>query len=324
MFSAVGSATAQTNTAYGTGALQNNTTGTDNSAFGYNALFTNTKGFWNTAVGSTALLNNTEGAENTAVGVFALNKNKTGSENTAVGAGAGGGTTGYNNAAIGWSALTCNTTGYDDTALGTNALDGGNSCGSGGPTTTGNFNIGVGYKAGTNIIVGSHNIEIGSAGSTDESNTIRIGTQGTQKATYVAGIYGTALKGADVVVSSSGRLGVLPSSARYKRDIHPLTDRASRGLWQLRPVTFRYKQDPTRERQYGLIAEDVAQVYPELVVPGNKGEVESVQYHELIPLMLNEMKHQQEALTALKAQNAALLARLERLEQARPNTLASR
>ena len=127
-------------------------------------------------------------------------------------------------------------------------------------------------------------------GTGAEANTIRIGTQGTQSATFIAGISGAVMSGADVVVSSSGRLGVLPSSARFKRDIQPLDER-SRGLWQLRPVTFRYKQDPQGERQYGLIAEEVAKVYPELVVRGDKGEIESVQYRELIPLMLNEMQH---------------------------------
>jgi len=145
-----------------------------------------------------------------------------------------------------------------------------------------------------------------------DGNTIRIGTQGTQRATYIAGISGTALSGADVVVNSSGQLSVLPSSVRYKRDIQPMSDRSDR-LWQLHPVTFRYKQDPT-QRQYGLIAEQVAKVYPELVVRGGKGEIESVQYRELIPLMLNEMQHQQAALAGLKAQNDALMARLTRLE----------
>jgi hypothetical protein len=322
LLSAAGIAAAQSNTAYGTGALQNNKSGTDNSAFGFNALFSNTTGFWNTAVGDTALTNNTLGAENTAVGVFALYNNTTGGENTAVGTGTGGSTTGYNNTSIGWSALTCNTRGYDNTALGTNAFDGGNDCGSGGAFTTGNLNIAVGYKAGTNIIAGSNNIEIGGAGTSDESNTIRIGTQGTQKATYIAGISNTLVKGAAVVVNSSGRLGVVKSSARYKRDIQPLNERSAR-LWQLRPVTFRYKEDPQGERQYGLIAEQVAKVYPELVVRGDKGEIESVQYYELVPLMLNEMQHQQAAVTALKAQNAALQARLERLEGT-SKTLASR
>src|SRR5262249_16124863 len=122
------------------------------------------------------------------------------------------------------------------------------------------------------------------------------------------------------------------SSARYKRDIRDMRER-SQGLYHLRPVTFRYKQDPQGPRQYGLIAEEVAKVYPELVVRGSKGEVESVQYQELIPMLLNEVQHQQQKLAAqarqvaeLQAQNArlqaalaqqtaAVAARLERVEQ---------
>jgi hypothetical protein len=123
--------------------------------------------------------------------------------------------------------------------------------------TTGFNNIAVGYQAGYNLTTGNNNVEIGSLGTAADANAIRIGTQGTQKATYIAGIYGTPMRGADVVVSSNGHLGVLPSSARYKKDIHSLNNR-SQGLWQLRPVTFRYKQDPQGERQYGLIAEQVA------------------------------------------------------------------
>jgi hypothetical protein len=232
-----------------------------------------------------------------------------------------GSTTGSNDTATGWSALTCNTTGYDNTAIGYGALSG-DACGSTGVYTTGNSNIGVGYKAGSNIITGSNNIEIGGAGTSDESNTIRIGAQGTQKATYIAGISGTLVQGATVVVNSKGRLGIIKSSARYKRDIQPLSNR-SQGLWRLRPVTFRYKEDSSNERQYGLIAEQVAKVYPELVVRGEKGEVESVRYEELIPLMLNEMQHQRAVLNTLKAQNAALQVRLEGLEGT-SKTLASR
>jgi trimeric autotransporter adhesin len=119
--------------------------------------------------------------------------------------------------------------------------------------------------------------------------------------------FGTSVTGGDVVVNSSGRLGVLSSSPRYKRDIQPLDENSSRGLWQLRPVTFHYKQDP--QRQYGLIAEEVAKAYPELVVRGDK-EVESAQYRELIPLMLNEMRR-------IEAENTKLEARVERLERAR-------
>jgi hypothetical protein len=172
-----------------------------------------------------------------------------------------------------------------------------------------------------------------------DNATIRLGTQGTQTATYIAGIFGSPMTGGDVVVNGSGRLGVLSSSARYKRDIQPLDERSNR-IWQLRPMTFRYKQDPEHQRQYGLVAEEVAKVYPELVVRGDKGEVESVQYRELIPLMLNEMqrqqnemRHQQAALNELKTQNQMLRAALaqqnraletclERLE--RTKTLASR
>ena len=213
--------------------------------------------------------------------------------------------------------------GGDNTAIGDSALHN---------NTTGHNNIGIGFNGGFNL-TGSNNIEVGSLGTSADNNTIRIGTQGTQTATYIAGISGTAMTGADVVVSSTGRLGVLPSSAHYKKDIQPLNN--SQGLWQLRPVTFRYKQDPS-QRQYGLIAEEVAKVYPELVVRGDKGEVESVQYRELIPLMLNEMQHQQAALAELKTQNqilrsalaqqnAVFMARLERLERtSRAKTLASR
>ena len=229
-------------------------------------------------------------------------------------------TTGYGNEASGVDALLTNTTGFHNTAIGTLALN---------SNKTGHSNIGIGFNGGFNL-TGSNNIEIGSVGNATDTNIIRIGTQGTQKATYIAGISGTAMTGADVVVSSTGRLGVLPSSARYKKDIESLSN--SQGLWQLRPVSFRYKQEPS-EKQYGLIAEEVAKVYPELVVRGDKGEIESVQYRELIPLMLNEMQHQQvtmqhqqTALTELKTQNqmlraalaehnSALEARLERLEQ---------
>ncbi len=99
----------------------------------------------------------------------------------------------------------------------------------------------------------------------------------------------------------------MASSARYKRDIQDMGDR-SQGLFQLRPVTFRYKQDPQGQRQYGLIAEEVAKVYPELVTRGAKGEVESVQYRELIPILLNELQHQQQQVAELKAQNQSLRA----------------
>jgi len=331
---------AQTNTAYGSGALQSNTSGFDNSAFGFDALFANTEGAHNTATGSdtllvntfgnddtatghSALASNTTGGANTATGAFALTSNNQGALNTADGDNAlyfntlgsadtangynalVSNTTGTNNTATGLSALNFNTEGNSNTAIGTDALY---------HNTVGGFNIALGYQSGFNVTTGNQNIEIGSQGTSSDDRTIRLGSQGTQTATYIAGIRETAIKGADVVVSSSGQLGITKSSARCKRDIQPLSKR-SQGLWQLRPVAFRYRQDPTGEQQYGLIAEEVAKVYPELVVRGDNGEAESVQYRELIPLMLNEMQRQRAALTALWAQNAALEKRLKGLER---------
>jgi hypothetical protein len=160
-----------------------------------------------------------------------------------------------------------------------------------------------------NVTNGSNNIEVGSPGAAAGANTIRIGTQGIQKATYIAGISGTAMTGAHVVVSSSGRLACSRpqpiSSATFNRWAIAVVGCGSCFWSQFRP-----KQDPQGQRQYGRIAEQVAKVYPELVVRGDKAEIESVQYRELIPLLLNEMLHQQAALTELTTQNQMLRAAL--------------
>ena len=143
-----------------------------------------------------------------------------------------------------------------------------------------------------------------------ESTTLRLGQ--VQTRTFIAGIFGrTASGGTQVFINSQGQLGTTLSSARYKRDIEEMGVE-SHGLLKLRPVTFRYKDDAEGQRQYGLIAEEVAKVYPELVVWGAKGEIESVQYHELIPMLLNEVQHQQQALTA---QSQQLLRKLRNSSQ---------
>jgi hypothetical protein len=179
-------------------------------------------------------------------------------------------------------------------------------------STTGSNNIALGFNAGFNLTSVSNNIYLGAASPATESKTMRLGN--TQTRTFVAGIAGTPLSGSQVVVSSSGQLGILASSARYKRNIETMGER-SLGLFRLRPVTFRYKQDPQGTRQYGLVAEEVAKVYPELVTKGRGGAVESVQYYELVPMLLNELQQQGMELQELKAQNAALAARLVRLEE---------
>jgi len=150
---------------------------------------------------------------------------------------------------------------------------------------------------------------------------MRLGSAQTR--TFIAGIFGkTASGGSQVFINSSGQLGLLASSARYKRDIRAMGEQ-SQGLYHLRPVTFRYKQDAQGQQQFGLIAEEVAKVYPELVTRGTDGKVESVQYHQLIPMLLNEVQRQQQEIVELKAQAqqvAELKARLERLEQGAPRT----
>ena len=212
-------------------------------------------------------------------------------------------------------------------------------------TTAGDNNLAVGAGAGGILTSGSNNIYLGNSGGTGtESNTMRLGQ--VQAQTFIAGIAGVPVSGSAVLISSTGQMGIQASSSRYKRDIQPMGTH-SRGLHQLRPVIFRYKEDAQGERQYGLIAEEVAKVYPELVTRGATDDVEAVRYHEVVPMLLNEMQHQQrqlakqgQELAALKAQNArlraavvqqqerdaALEARLERLEAAaaRAGTLASR
>jgi hypothetical protein len=156
---------------------------------------------------------------------------------------------------------------------------------------------------------------------------MRLGSAQTR--TFVAGVNGVTVGGGTtVLINADGQLGTVVSSARYKRDIQNMGAR-SQNLLRLRPVTFRYKTDPQAEQQYGLIAEEVAQVYPELVTKGADGQVQSVQYHQMIPMLLNELQHQQreiaeqsqqlavqaQEITQMEAQNVALMARLDRVEE---------
>src|SRR5262249_33154613 len=178
--------------------------------------------------------------------------------------------------------------------------------------TTGNYNIAVGASAGSNITTGSSNIEIGNAGAAGDTSTIRIGT--SQTATYIAGISGRAVTGADVVVDGMGKLGVVASSARYKRDIRDMGT-TSNALMKLRPVTFRYKSDERGATQYGLIAEEVQRVYPELVMFDADGKVETVRYSMLISMLLNELQKQSQ-------ENARQAAQLQRQETQLTNLMA--
>ncbi|MBC7882555.1 MAG: tail fiber domain-containing protein [Anaerolineae bacterium] len=280
------------NTANGYQVLFSNTTGNSNTANGYRALFSNTTGNSNTANGYRALYANTTGANNTANGYRALLLNTTGSFNTANGYQAlYANTTGFNNTANGYQALILNTTGAYNTANGLNALF---------ANTTGSYNIALGYAAGYNITTGSQNIHIGNFGYSDDSNVIRIGSQGSQTKAYIAGISGvTASGGVQVFVNASGQLGTLTSSKRFKSGIKDIGSAGDK-LMKLRPVTFRYKEaaeNGTHPLQYGLIAEEVAKVYPELVQYDKDGKPFTVYYHLLTPLLLSELQkeHRQNA-----------------------------
>ncbi len=172
--------------------------------------------------------------------------------------------------------------------------------------TTGNNNIAIGLNAGSNLTTGNGDIDIGSAGVAGESHTIRIGNAGQYTMTFMAGIWGSQVKkGASVVVNSNGQLGVEESSERYKSDIAPMGS-VSEAMQQLRPVTYHLKSDPAGERQYGLIAEEVNEVYPELVVRDDAGNIEGVRYDRLAPILLSEVQEQQRQLGDLKQQLAEL------------------
>jgi hypothetical protein len=307
------------NTGSGWSALYDNTTGSNNTADGVGALYYNTTGSNNTASGADALTFNTTGYDNTASGSGALNYNTTGIVNTAAGAGAlYENTIGSYNTAAGWTALFYNTRGNYNTASGTAALSrntiGSNNTAVGNSAllvnTTGSTNIALGDSAGSALTTGDNNIDVGNEGAAGESGVIRIGTEGSQTAVFVAGIKTSPLvRGMAVGVTSTGQLGVRASSARFKEAIKPM-DKASEAILLLRPVTFRYRKefDPKSEPQFGLIAEEVAKVDPDLVVTDEKGKPFSVRGDEVNAMLLNEFLKEHRKVEAQGAEIAAMKA----------------
>jgi hypothetical protein len=293
-------------TATGWSALVADTTGEYNTADGWSALMSNTTATYNTAVGAAALKDDLSGSYNTAVGVAALGANLA-KDNTAVGFRAlGYNTAGTQNTAIGKYALGSNNTGEHNTAAGYGALffnAASNNTAVGvhalSQNMKGTNNIAMGYEAGRDA-TGSDNIDLGNVGIADESATIRVGTQDTHTATYIAGINGAQVTGSAVYVTSAGQLGVLASSERYKTAIAPMGT-SSEKIGQLRPVTFRLKSDPGGPVQYGLIAEEVDKIYPELVLRDRSGAIQGVRYDELAPMLVNEIQQLERTLTAQSA-----------------------
>jgi len=277
------------NTATGYGTLQSNTSGSYSTATGFNALATTGGAGFNTADGANALYSNTLGQDNTASGFSALYLNSVGSQNTA----------------SGYYAMYSNTFGGNNTAVGFNALY---------SNSTGSNNIALGYQAGYVVSGGSNNIHIGSQGIYNDNSVVRIGTPGNQTSFFVAGVAGANVNGAPVLLdAATGQLGVASSSRRYKDDIEDMGE-ASRGLLHLRPVTFRYKQplaDGSRPLQFGLVAEEVAEVFPELVARSADGQIETVKYQLLEPMLLNELQRQQAEIRHQRDQISRLEERLD-------------
>jgi hypothetical protein len=343
------------NTAIGYHALYSDDFGASNTAVGSNALYSTHGAYFNTGVGAEALSSDTDAGYNTAVGYSALNgisgfahsdnvaigyramangdayfcvavgspalENNKGQLNTALGKGAmQDNTSGSDNTACGWSALVHNLSGFNNTAIGLNSLAN---------NASGNGNIGLGNDAGINLTSGSNNIDIGNQGLAGESSTLRLGTEGTQTATYIAGIRTSPLAVATGVgITADGQLGVRASSARYKEAIRPMA-KASEAILSLRPVTFRYKKelDPKATPQFGLVAEEVASVDPNLVARDASGKPFTVRYDEVNAMLLNEFlkEHRKveeqgaeiaELRSALKEQGARLKKVSERLESA--------
>jgi hypothetical protein len=277
--------TGSRNTAVGTGAANSLYAFSDNTAVGYSALaFTSSGSGQNTAIGSQALRGITANSAsfNTATGFQSLYSVSTGSYNTASGDQALYlDKDGESNTASGYGALYSNVSGNDNTALGRWAL----------VRNTGSNNVGLGSSAGYNITTGNNNIVIGAGllGNSADTNVTRIGKT-TQKKVFIGGIRGITTKNANavpVVIDSAGQLGTVSSSERLKKDIKPM-EKASEGILSLKPVTFRYKDDGEKTPQFGLIAEEVAKVNPDLVVRDEDGQIYSVRYDAVNAMLLNE------------------------------------
>jgi trimeric autotransporter adhesin len=299
------------NTAEGQNALLSLTAGTYNTAVGLFSLLSNQEGQFNTgvgagtllantahqntAIGAGALLSNTAGVKNTANGAFALFGNTAGNSNTASGVGTlFNNSTGFNNTAIGYNALLSNTTAGDNTAIGTTALF---------SNTTGEFNIAIGSQALRDNVTGDSNTAIGdSAGfNITGSGNVCIGAgvngfAGESNITRIRNVYESVATERAVYVTSDNRIGTLASSRRYKEQIKPM-EKASETIRSLRPVSFRYKKeiDPAQPLCFGLIAEEVAEVNPNLVTLDCEGKPETVRYEAINAMLLSEFLKQHTA-----------------------------
>jgi hypothetical protein len=284
------------NTAVGAGALFANTA-SENTATGVAALFSNITGIHNTANGVFTLFLNSIGTDNTANGFEALFSNTAGNFNTANGSGAlDFNTTGGSNTAMGASALQANTTGNNNTAVGELALP---------SSTTGSNNVAVGFNAAANVITASNVICVGHPGG-DVDNSCFIGD--------IAGVNQGGPAAAVFINTTTGQLGTtMPSSSRrFKHEIKPM-DTSSEAILSLKPVTFHYKSDKTNRPEFGLVAEEVAEVNPDLVVRDENGEIYTVRYDAVNAMLLNEFLKEHRKVEQMQKQIEALTAGLQKV-----------
>ena len=309
--------------AFGRGTLYLNTTGTSNTAVGNLALYSNTTGNNNVAIGANALVANTTASGVTAIGVDALKSHTIGQYNTAVGyAALSSNVAGVSNTAVGFEALFRNTAGYN-TAIGDRAL---RECttgernivigyDAGSNMTTANHCIVIGYEAGSSMTTASNCIVIGNAGRQSGYGDIRIGTNEMHTRTYIAGISDSNVGDLRVYVNSLGQLGTQSSSRRFKHQIVDMGT-SSEVILAMRPVSFRYKVDLDAEQlpQYGLIAEEVAELDPLLVVRNEDGDIQSVRYEQVNAMLLNEFLKSHRQAEARDAEVEAMKKQLQEMD----------
>ena len=326
------------NTAIGFNTLRSDTNGGHNTAVGNQALFSNSTGNANTAVGENALVHNTTGSANMALGQGALSINTTGNFNTAMGFQALGANTASNNVAVGTQALRNNTTGDENVAIGFQALFNNTTAGHASNAvgfqalfnSTGPFNNAFGWEALTSVTSGNRNAAIGDeAGNTittGNGNTClgadtclnvvtasgvtcigqAVGGADVNGTTWVANTFGVTTQSATtmpVIVSNNGQLGTAASSERFKHDIKPMA-KTSEAILALKPVTFHYKNDTSDTPQFGLVAEEVAKVNPDLIVRDDKGEIYSVRYDAVNAMLLNEFLKEHKRVQELRSSDA--------------------
>jgi hypothetical protein len=255
----------------------------------------------NTFLGRSAGTSNTTGRRNAFTGAFAGTRNTTGQYNTFTGEDSG-----FFNTTADGNTFTGRSAGYFN--------------------TTGTNNVFEGWSAGILNTTGSNDIYVGNQGASSgtESNAIRIGDPRKQNTAFIAGIYGsTSSAGVPVYIDSNGQIGTSPSSLRFKEQVRDMGDSSS-DLMQLRPVTFLYKAEydkGPRTLQYGLIAEEVARVYPNLIAYETDGKPFTVKYQYLTTMLLNEVQKQYrraeaqaEVMTKQQGKIDALEQRLSQLE----------